>query len=79
MADVRTAELTEFKVDTFGAPYPKSEDPNETISQGGYSSHMRAHEYFTFPIPENIPSHEAAPMMCAGLVSQVYNFTALLC
>ncbi|RMZ87709.1 hypothetical protein DV736_g5064, partial [Chaetothyriales sp. CBS 134916] len=54
-------------VDTYGAPYPKSEDPDETISQGGYASHIRAHEYFTFPIPDNIPSEFAAPMMCAGL------------
>lgn len=54
-------------VDTYGAPYPKSEDPDETVSQGGYSSHIRAHEYFTFPIPDNIPSELAAPMLCAGL------------
>jgi alcohol dehydrogenase (NADP+) len=50
------------QVDTYGAPYPDG-----TISQGGYSSHIRAHEYFTFPIPDSIPSIEAAPMMCAGL------------
>jgi alcohol dehydrogenase (NADP+) len=50
------------KVDTYGAPYPDG-----TIAQGGYSSHIRAHEYFTFPIPDSIPSIEAAPMMCAGL------------
>ncbi len=49
-------------VDTYGAPYPKSEDPDETISQGGYASHIRAHEYFTFPIPDNIASEDAAPM-----------------
>ncbi len=54
-------------VDTYGAPYPKDVDPDETISQGGYSSHIRAHEYFTFPIPDEIPSHMAAPMLCAGL------------
>lgn len=54
-------------VDTYGAPYPKSEDPEETVSQGGYASHIRAHEYFTFPIPDEIPSHLAAPMLCAGL------------
>lgn len=53
--------------DTYGAPYPKSEDPDETVSQGGFASHIRVHEYFTFPIPDGIPSHEAAPMMCAGL------------
>lgn len=28
---------------------------------------MRAHEYFTFKIPDNISTEEAAPMMCAGL------------
>jgi alcohol dehydrogenase (NADP+) len=54
-------------VDTYGAPYPKEVDPDETISQGGYSSHIRAHEYFVFPIPDEIPSHLAAPMLCAGL------------
>jgi len=49
-------------VDTYGAPYKDG-----TISQGGYSSHMRAHEYFTFKIPENIPTEVAAPMLCAGI------------
>lgn len=55
------------QVNTYGAPYPKEADPDETISQGGYASHIRAHEYFVFPIPESIPSHLAAPMLCAGL------------
>ncbi|KAI1103710.1 NADPH-dependent medium chain alcohol dehydrogenase [Jackrogersella minutella] len=54
-------------VDTYGAPYPKEADPDETISQGGYASHIRAHSYFVFPIPAAIPSHLAAPMLCAGL------------
>ena len=48
--------------DTYGAPYPDG-----TISQGGYASHIRAHEYFVFKIPDNIKSEDAAPMMCAGL------------
>ncbi|CAJ2509378.1 Uu.00g144040.m01.CDS01 [Anthostomella pinea] len=56
-------------VDTYGAPYPKEVDPDETISQGGYASHIRAHEYFVFPIPDAIPSHLAAPMLCAGLTT----------
>lgn len=50
------------KVDTYGAPYEDG-----TIAQGGYSNFIRAHEYFVFPIPDAIPTHEAAPMMCAGL------------
>ncbi|KAI0516938.1 alcohol dehydrogenase [Xylaria bambusicola] len=55
------------KVDTYGAPYPKEEDPDETIAQGGYASHIRAQDFMVFPIPESIPSHLAAPMLCAGL------------
>jgi len=46
------------------APYPDG-----TVSQGGYASHIRAHEYFTFKIPDNIPSELAAPMLCAGLTT----------
>jgi alcohol dehydrogenase (NADP+) len=50
-------------VDTYGVPYGK----DGTIGQGGYASHIRAHQYFTFPIPESIPTEIAAPMLCAGL------------
>ncbi|GAB7356391.1 hypothetical protein MBLNU459_g7171t1 [Dothideomycetes sp. NU459] len=49
-------------IDTYGAPYPDG-----TISQGGYASHIRAHEYFTFKIPDNLETSIAAPMLCAGL------------
>ncbi|KAI9718650.1 MAG: hypothetical protein M1828_006658 [Chrysothrix sp. TS-e1954] len=49
-------------VDTYGAPYKDG-----TISQGGYASHIRAHEYFTFKIPDNIETSIAAPMLCAGI------------
>ncbi|KAL9045154.1 MAG: hypothetical protein Q9214_001763 [Letrouitia sp. 1 TL-2023] len=52
------------QVDTYGAPYPDG-----TISQGGFSSHIRAHEYFTFKIPDAIPSYEAALMLCAGITT----------
>ncbi|CAI4212146.1 unnamed protein product [Parascedosporium putredinis] len=31
------------QLDTYGATYPDG-----TLSQGGYSSHIRAHEHFTF-------------------------------
>ena len=54
--------LANWQSDTYGAPYEDG-----TIAQGGYSSHIRAHEYFTFPIPDNIASTDAGPMMCAGL------------
>jgi len=52
------------KVDTYGAPYPDG-----TIAQGGFASHIRAHEYFTFPIPKDIPIEMAAPMLCAGITT----------
>jgi alcohol dehydrogenase (NADP+) len=47
----------------------KDNHGREIFSQGGFSSHSRVHEQFVFPIPDNIPSHEAAPMMCAGLTA----------
>ncbi|WOO80960.1 NADP-dependent alcohol dehydrogenase 6 [Vanrija pseudolonga] len=37
--------------------------------QGGYSTHIRAEELFVFPIPDSIPSVEAASMLCGGLTS----------
>ncbi|KXL43107.1 hypothetical protein M433DRAFT_539971 [Acidomyces richmondensis BFW] len=49
-------------IDTYGGIYKDG-----TMAQGGYSSHIRAHEYFTFKIPDNIESEIAAPMLCAGL------------
>jgi len=36
-------------------------------THGGYSSHVRAHEHFTFPIPEALKSESVAPMLCAGI------------
>lgn len=69
-------------VDTYGASYKidggnpdkpvssqdmKDKSGNQIWAQGGYSSHSRVHQQFVFKIPDNIPSHEAGPMMCAGL------------
>ena len=39
------------------------------MAYGGYASHIRVHEYFAFPIPENIETSLAAPMLCAGITS----------
>ncbi|PKS09828.1 hypothetical protein jhhlp_004451 [Lomentospora prolificans] len=52
------------QLDTYGAIYPDG-----TLSQGGYSSHIRAHEHFTFPIPDGLQTELAAPMLCAGLTA----------
>lgn len=39
------------------------------MSYGGYASHIRVHEYFAFPIPGNIETSLAAPILCAGITS----------
>jgi alcohol dehydrogenase (NADP+) len=56
--------LTVQPTDTYNSFYPDG-----TLAQGGYSSHIRAHEHFTFPIPDALESELAAPMLCAGLTA----------
>ncbi|EDO16765.1 hypothetical protein Kpol_526p18 [Vanderwaltozyma polyspora DSM 70294] len=41
--------------------------PDGYISQGGYASHIRVHEHFVIPVPEKIPTHLAAPLLCGGI------------
>ncbi|BEI87051.1 hypothetical protein CcaverHIS002_0703970 [Cutaneotrichosporon cavernicola] len=41
--------------------------PGGAEHQGGYSTHIRAQELFVFPIPDAVPSVEAASMLCGGL------------
>jgi len=50
------------QVDTYNAPYPDG-----VMSQGGYSTIIRAHERWVFAIPEALKSEHAAPLLCAGL------------
>ncbi|RSL51461.1 hypothetical protein CEP54_011432 [Fusarium duplospermum] len=40
-----------------------------TLVQGGYSSHIRAHEHYVYPIPEKLQTELTAPMLCAGLTA----------
>ncbi|CCK69763.1 NAD(P)-dependent alcohol dehydrogenase KNAG_0D00110 [Huiozyma naganishii CBS 8797] len=49
-------------IQTYSTPYEDG-----YVSKGGYADYVRVHEQFTVPIPENIPSHLAAPLMCGGL------------
>ena len=37
------------------------------MSQGGFASHISVNMHYVMPIPENIPSHVAAPLMCARI------------
>lgn len=48
----------------YGAEYNEYETGNGgATTQGGYASHIRANEYFVFPIPDAIETKDAAPMM----------------
>ncbi|CCH44320.1 Cinnamyl alcohol dehydrogenase 2 [Wickerhamomyces ciferrii] len=49
-------------VGTYASRYPDG-----YVSQGGYASHVRAHEQLVFPIPDGIESHLVAPLQCGGL------------
>lgn len=49
-------------LDTYNSPYPDG-----TLTQGGFSTAIRAPHQFVFPIPEKLKSEHAASMMCAGL------------
>ncbi|KAH0579511.1 hypothetical protein H2248_002366 [Termitomyces sp. 'cryptogamus'] len=50
------------QVDTYNAKYP-----NGDIAHGGYSTAVRAHERFVFPLPAGLPLEQIAPMLCAGI------------
>ncbi|KAK1759730.1 NADP-dependent alcohol dehydrogenase 6 [Echria macrotheca] len=51
-------------VDTYNAKYPDG-----STAHGGWANYVRAHEYFTFKIPDALPSHVAAPLLCAGITT----------
>jgi len=49
-------------VDTYNSKFP-----NGDIAQGGYSTAIRTHERFVFPIPDGLEPRLAASSLCAGL------------
>ncbi|KAI1322608.1 GroES-like protein [Xylariaceae sp. FL0255] len=52
-------------INTYGSKWPE----NGLISQGGFASHIRAHEFWVFPIPDSLSSKTVAPMLCAGITA----------
>jgi len=36
------------------------------VAYGGYANRVRVDSHYAFPIPDSIPSHQAAPLFCAG-------------
>lgn len=55
-------------VDTYNAEYPKAVEGGG-VAHGGFASHIRAHEYFTFKIPDELETSAAAPLLCAGITT----------
>ncbi|KAI8446558.1 chaperonin 10-like protein [Phakopsora pachyrhizi] len=43
--------------------------PDGTVAQGGFSNYIRVHGKFAIPIPKDMPSDIAAPLMCAGITT----------
>jgi alcohol dehydrogenase (NADP+) len=52
------------QIETYGAKYADG-----TVTQGGFFSHVRAHQYFTFKIPDALDTALVAPMFCAGITT----------
>ncbi|KAJ7551812.1 hypothetical protein O6H91_06G031600 [Diphasiastrum complanatum] len=42
-------------------------DVDGTITKGGYSSYVVVHQRYVVKIPEKLPLHFAAPLLCAGI------------
>lgn len=51
-------------VDTYNATYEDG-----SVAHGGFASHIRAHEYFTFKIPDALETNVVAPLLCAGVTT----------
>eukprot|EP00029_Vermamoeba_vermiformis_P011412 TRINITY_DN626_c0_g2_i1.p1 TRINITY_DN626_c0_g2~~TRINITY_DN626_c0_g2_i1.p1 ORF type:complete len:348 (-),score=75.69 TRINITY_DN626_c0_g2_i1:528-1571(-) len=49
---------------TYSGVYPDGQRP-----YGGYAHNVRVDERFTFVIPENLKSEEAAPLLCIGVTA----------
>lgn len=50
-------------VNTYASVYPGDEGK----SYGGYADYNRTNGHFVVPIPEGLPSEDAAPMLCGGI------------
>lgn len=50
-------------LDTFDCKYPGT----DYVMYGGYADYKRVNGHFAIKIPDSIPLHEAAPMLCGGV------------
>lgn len=57
-------------VHTYNCAYPEEAGESAgSMAYGGYASHIRVHEYFTFHIPDALNTVDCAPMLCAGITT----------
>lgn len=49
--------------------YNSTEMDRKTPTYGGYSTHIVVTEHFALKVPESIPVHQAAPLLCAGITT----------
>lgn len=64
MCKARNENYCPDLVDTYNAQYKDG-----SSAHGGFASHIRAHEYFTFKIPDELETDYAAPLLCAGITT----------
>jgi len=57
-------QLCKKQQQAYGTP---TGDASRPFSFGGFSSHIRVHEHWAFPIPDNLSAVGAAPLLCAGI------------
>lgn len=51
---------------TYGAPLPEG-DPEGTVTQGGYSTHIVVEERMVVSVPDGLDPAATAPLLCAGV------------
>lgn len=53
----------------FIATYGSQRHYDGSIAMGGYATHIRTKSHFVFPIPDQLASADAAPMLCGGITT----------
>lgn len=58
--------VCKYSTDTFNSKWPDG-----SKSYGGYADYWRGKYSFVIKIPDEIPSDEAAPMLCGGITGKI--------
>lgn len=62
-------DLEQYCENGFSGTYNGFEQDKKTITYGGYSDHIVVDEAFVLRVPENLPTHAVAPLLCAGITT----------